>query len=58
MKSLAEDPNLRKRVGVQAREEVQRNYSLKVLGERLADILKNIENSTDCRKGKCSRSLS
>ncbi|OQA58381.1 MAG: GDP-mannose-dependent alpha-(1-6)-phosphatidylinositol monomannoside mannosyltransferase [Candidatus Omnitrophica bacterium ADurb.Bin277] len=41
---LAEDETLRKKMGRSARNEAERNYSLTILGERLADILKEIRH--------------
>jgi glycosyltransferase involved in cell wall biosynthesis len=42
MQKLIEDPDLRQKMGKRARETVERNYSLKVLGKRLSEILKTI----------------
>ncbi|MFH0984787.1 MAG: glycosyltransferase family 4 protein [Candidatus Omnitrophota bacterium] len=42
MERLAEDPTLRGEVGKRARLEVERAYSLGVLGKKLADILRKI----------------
>lgn len=42
MRRLIEDPQLRQRLGNKAREEVEKYYSLKALGEKLAVILKNL----------------
>lgn len=42
MRVLVEDPGLRQRMGDKARKEVEKYYSLKVLGEKLAAILKSI----------------
>jgi len=39
---LIEDQSLRKKMGIHAREDVVRNYSLKVIGQQLADILKSL----------------
>ena len=42
MQRLIEDSDLRQRMGEKARETVERNYSLKVLGRRLYGILNQI----------------
>jgi len=42
MRMLIEDPGLRQRMGNRAREDVEKYYSLKVLGEKLAAILKDL----------------
>lgn len=42
MGRLAEDPELRRSMGTEARRDVEQYYSLDVLGKRLADILKSI----------------
>jgi len=42
MQVLIEDISLRKQIGQEARETVKKNYSLKVLGSQLYDILKTI----------------
>ena len=42
MRLLIEDPGLRQRMGNKAREDVEKYYSLKVLGEKLAVILKDL----------------
>jgi glycosyltransferase involved in cell wall biosynthesis len=39
---LAEDPRSRREMGNHAREDVERYYSLDVLGKRLADVLRGI----------------
>lgn len=43
MERLAGDPKLRREMGSRARQDVERNYSLEVLGKRLADILRGFE---------------
>jgi len=42
MQILIEDRNLRQRIGEKAHQTVEDNYSLKVLGERLYEILKTL----------------
>ncbi len=42
MRELIEDPGLHQRIGNKARETIEKNYSLKVLGKRLREILKTI----------------
>jgi glycosyltransferase involved in cell wall biosynthesis len=42
MQKLIEDPALRERMGKNARQTVEENYSLKVLGKRLYEILNQI----------------
>lgn len=42
MQKLIEDSNLRQRLGENARETIEKKYSLKVLGKQLYDILKTI----------------
>lgn len=42
MRLLVEDPGLRQRMGNKAREDVEKYYSLKALGEKLAAILKDL----------------
>ncbi len=39
---LAENPDLRQAMGKKAREDVERSYSLQVLGQQLADFLKTL----------------
>lgn len=42
MQNLIEDSNLRQRMGERARETIEQEYSLKVLGKRLYEMLKQI----------------
>ena len=42
MERLAGDPKLRRELGCRARQDIERTYSLEVLGRKLADILKKI----------------
>jgi len=42
MQTLIENRNLRQQIGEKARQTVEDNYSLKVLGERLYEILKTL----------------
>ncbi len=42
MRLLIENPQLRQKVGAKAREDIEKYYSLKVLGEKLATILKDL----------------
>ena len=42
MRRLIEDSSLRQQMGEKARETIERNYSLKVLGKRLHEILKTV----------------
>ncbi len=46
MEQCIKNPGLAKDVGMAARKEAEKNYSLRVLGERFADILENIFNSS------------
>jgi glycosyltransferase involved in cell wall biosynthesis len=42
MSHLAENPKMCREIGDRAREDVERHYSLDILGKKLADILKGI----------------
>lgn len=42
MQTLIENRNLRQQIGEKARQTVEENYSLKILGERLHEILKKL----------------